>query len=126
MQARAEIIAKATAKNKMAAFVVSAKIAPTTLKIANTFGLSKTIAGTYLRELERAGEIHRREVAPGAPSRSGKLPAIWVPGKGEGYIPEDERVDPIITLRQRSVHAYPAHHVRDPFVAAIFGQAVHS
>ena len=120
---RAEIIAKAATKKKMAAFVASAKSPPTTVKIAYIFDLSKTTAGTYLRELERAGAIHRQEVTAGAPSRSGKLPAVWVPGQSDDYIAEEDRLDPLITLRQKSVRAYALNHKRDSLVAALFGAA---
>lgn len=126
MQARAEIIAKAKAKTKMTAFVAGAVIAPTTLKIANAFGLSKTTAGTYLRELERDGIIHRNELTSGSQRRSRALPSIWMPGKGAAYIPEADRLDPLMVMHQASVRKYPVHHVRDPLVAALFGAAVHS
>ncbi len=123
---RAAIIAKAAMMKKIVAFVAAAEEPPTTVKIAYIFDMSKTGTGTYLRELESAGKIHRKPTAVGAPRPSRTLPILWMPGQGEGYIPEGGRLDPLITLRQRSVRSYPLHHVRDPFVAAIFGAAVHS
>lgn len=124
MKARAEIIAKAAVKIKIKTFVAKAKTPPTTLKVANIFGVSKTAAGTYLRELERDGAVHRNEPTPGAPSRSGKLPAVWVPGQSADFVPKAERVDQAMIMRQRSVRIFPAHFVRDELVTALFGAAV--
>ena len=123
MQARAAMIAKDAAKRKIAAYVAEAKLAPTTIKVATLFGLVKVTAATYLRQLEDAGEIHRVELAPTGARRSGKLPVIWVPGKSADFIPKEERLDPLITLRQKVVRTYALNHKRDPLVAALFGAA---
>ncbi|ATQ77864.1 hypothetical protein CR152_27695 [Massilia violaceinigra] len=126
MQARAEIIAKAATKKKIATFVSVATLPPTTLKVAAEFGLTKVTAGVYLRQLEGAGEIHRKELQLRGARRSGKLPVTWVPGQSDDYIAAEDRLDPIITMRQACVRSYKLNHVRDPLVAALFGQAVHS
>lgn len=121
---RAEILVKAAMKKKIVAFVAAAKVPPTTMKIAYIFGLSKTGAGTYLRELESAGEIHRQPRAMGAPPPSRALPILWMPGQSADFAPKEERVDLAMVMRQRSVRIFPAHFVRDELVAALFGAAV--
>ena len=120
---RAEIVAKVEAKKKMIAFVIEQGSEPTAAKIAAAFGISTTNVNTYLRELERAGEIHRK---PGVwfERKAGMPPSVWAAGPARGYVSEDERMDPIITLRQRFTSTWKRGQAqRDSLVAALFGAA---
>lgn len=84
--------------------------------LADAIGVPVLVVRGYLYRFLRTGEAHSQRTHG---VRGQMTFALYGAGPAEG-------VTDVEIPSRRTVKEFPAHAVRDPLVAALFGQAVHS